>query len=149
MMRTWVIAAAAVLALGMAGTAQAAGDVAAGEAKSKGCVGCHGADGKGKGNNPGIAGMDEAAFAASMPGIAASTEAGPGAAAAPVSARSSSPARFFFFGWISGGGMLRTAWYSSRICVGRREKHSRLGFYRTAGVRSRGCAVEKRAGSSP
>jgi hypothetical protein len=61
-----------------------------------------------------------AAFAASMPGIAASAEAGPGAAAAPVCARSSSsPARFFFFfdGWISGGGMLRTAWYSSRICV--------------------------------
>jgi cytochrome c553 len=50
----------------MAGTAQAAGDAAAGEAKSKGCIGCHGADGKGKGNNPGIAGTDEAAFIAAM-----------------------------------------------------------------------------------
>jgi cytochrome c553 len=66
MQNTWLVAAAAILALGMAGTAQAAGDAAAGEAKAKGCVGCHGADGKGKGKNPPIAGKDEAAFVAVM-----------------------------------------------------------------------------------
>jgi len=66
MMRTWLIVAAAVLALGMAGTAQAGGDAAAGKAKAKSCVGCHGADGKGVKKNPPIAGKDEAAFVAAM-----------------------------------------------------------------------------------
>ncbi|MDH3595108.1 MAG: c-type cytochrome [Rhodospirillales bacterium] len=66
MMRTWLIAAAAVLALGVAGTAQAAGDAAAGKTKAKSCAGCHGADGKGVKKNPPLAGKDEAAFVAAM-----------------------------------------------------------------------------------
>lgn len=66
MKKTGLVVAAAILALGLAGTAQAAGDAAAGEAKAKGCVGCHGADGKGKGNNPPIAGKDEASFVKAM-----------------------------------------------------------------------------------
>ena len=66
MTKAWLVAAATILALGLAGTAQAGGDAAAGEAKAKSCAGCHGADGKGKASNPPIAGMDEAAFLASM-----------------------------------------------------------------------------------
>jgi cytochrome c553 len=50
----------------MAGTAQAAGDAAAGKAKAKSCAGCHGADGKGVKKNPPLAGKDEAAFVAAM-----------------------------------------------------------------------------------
>jgi len=34
-----------------------AGDAEAGKVKSKGCAGCHGADGKGDADNPAIAGM--------------------------------------------------------------------------------------------
>ena len=66
MKKTWLLVAAAILALGMAGTAQAGGDAAAGKTKAKGCVGCHGADGKGKGKNPPIVGKDEATFVASL-----------------------------------------------------------------------------------
>ena len=65
MMRTWLIVAAAVLALGMAGPAQA-GDAAAGKAKAKSCAGCHGAKGEGVKKNPPLAGKDEAAIVASM-----------------------------------------------------------------------------------
>jgi len=44
---------------GLAGAAQAAGDVAAGKTKSVTCVACHGADGKGVAPNPGLAGKSE------------------------------------------------------------------------------------------
>jgi cytochrome c553 len=40
--------------------ALAGGDAAAGEAKATTCAGCHGAQGEGAGQNPAIAGMDEA-----------------------------------------------------------------------------------------
>ncbi len=52
---------AACLALGLAGPAGAAGDVAAGEKMASKCSGCHGKMGEGKKKNPPIAGMDEAA----------------------------------------------------------------------------------------
>ena len=55
----WLVIAVTALALGIAGSANAAGDVAAGKAKAKSCAGCHGADGKGKNKNPPIAGMSE------------------------------------------------------------------------------------------
>jgi len=62
----WLVIAAAALALGLAGSANAAGDAAAGKAKAKSCAGCHGANGKGKGNNPSVAGMSEAKFVKAM-----------------------------------------------------------------------------------
>ncbi len=68
MKKTWLVVAAAILALAMAGTAQAGGNAAAGKTLAKRCAGCHGADGKGKGENPPIAGGDEVAFIAAMGG---------------------------------------------------------------------------------
>jgi cytochrome c553 len=58
--------ASAALVLGMAGSAMAAGDVAAGEKKAKACAGCHGAKGEGKKKNPPIAGMATADFVKAM-----------------------------------------------------------------------------------
>ena len=49
-----------VALLAAVGAAQAAGDVAAGKTKAAGCLGCHGADGKGVGPNPALAGKPEA-----------------------------------------------------------------------------------------
>jgi len=57
-----MVVASAALVLGMAGSAMAAGDVAAGETKAKACAGCHGANGEGKKDNPKIAGMATADF---------------------------------------------------------------------------------------
>lgn len=62
----FLIVAVAALAMGLAGAAQAAGDVAAGKAKAKSCAACHGADGKGKKKNPPIAGMPTADFVKAM-----------------------------------------------------------------------------------
>ncbi len=42
------------------GSAQAAGDVVAGKAKSASCAGCHGANGQGVSPNPALAGKSEA-----------------------------------------------------------------------------------------
>jgi len=50
------------------GTAQADGDINAGETKSSSCASCHGADGKGKAPNPPIAGMAAADFTEKMNG---------------------------------------------------------------------------------
>lgn len=61
-----VMFAAAVITLGMSSAAMAAGDVAAGEDKSKACAGCHGKGGEGKGKNPPIAGMAAADFVKAM-----------------------------------------------------------------------------------
>ncbi|MEE8428792.1 MAG: cytochrome c [Gammaproteobacteria bacterium] len=55
------------------GSAQAAGDIEAGKAKASSCVGCHGADGKGKSPNPPIAGMDEKQFSEKMNGYKSGT----------------------------------------------------------------------------
>ncbi|MDH3475911.1 MAG: c-type cytochrome [Rhodospirillales bacterium] len=65
MSKSWLLIAAATLALSLAGPAQA-GDAAAGEAKAKSCASCHGPDGEGVKDNPPIAGMDEGAFVAAL-----------------------------------------------------------------------------------
>ena len=65
MSKSWLLIAAATLALSLAGPAHA-GDAAAGEAKAKTCMSCHGPDGKGVKDNPSIAGMEEGAFVAAM-----------------------------------------------------------------------------------
>jgi cytochrome c553 len=62
----WLIVMTTALILGMAGSAYAGGDVAAGTAKAKKCVACHGADGKGKKNNPPLTGTAEADFVKAM-----------------------------------------------------------------------------------
>ena len=58
---------AAVMALSASvGTAQAAGDAAAGKTRAAGCSGCHGPNGEGSGPNPALAGMAEAKLVAAM-----------------------------------------------------------------------------------
>jgi len=54
---------AAVLGIG---SAQAAGDVQAGKAKSAACAGCHGANGEGIAPNPALAGKNEELLAQAM-----------------------------------------------------------------------------------
>ncbi len=49
-------------AIGFAGTAQAAGDAAAGQAKATACAMCHGPAGQGTQVGPKIAGLDPARF---------------------------------------------------------------------------------------
>jgi len=58
--RTLLITTVTVAALGIATSAQAAGDVAAGKTRSAACAPCHGADGKGVPPNPALAGKPEA-----------------------------------------------------------------------------------------
>lgn len=56
----------ATILLLAAGTAQAAGDVAAGKVKSAGCAPCHGANGQGVPPNPALAGKSEAQLLQAM-----------------------------------------------------------------------------------
>ncbi len=58
-----LIIVAAVLATGQV---MAGGDIKAGEDKAASCVGCHGANGEGSGDNPAIAGWDVELFKGSM-----------------------------------------------------------------------------------
>lgn len=62
----WLAVLVAALALGLANTAQAAGDADAGMEKAKKCVACHGAKGEGKKKNPPLAGMASDQFAKAM-----------------------------------------------------------------------------------
>ena len=55
-----LIATIFAASLGIAGTAQAAGDAAAGKAKAEMCASCHGAKGEGIAPNPPLAGKPEA-----------------------------------------------------------------------------------------
>ena len=55
-----------VALLGVVGTVQAAGDVAAGKTKAAACTGCHGANGEGKDANPPLAGKSEGALAQAL-----------------------------------------------------------------------------------
>lgn len=55
-----------VALFGVAATSQAAGDAAAGKAKSASCAGCHGANGEGKGSYPALAGKSEAELSQAM-----------------------------------------------------------------------------------
>ena len=48
------------------GSVVAGGDAAAGATKAASCSSCHGANGEGAGDNPKIAGMDQAAFVKAM-----------------------------------------------------------------------------------
>lgn len=66
MKTTLLMVATIALAFAATGTARAAGDAAAGEAKAKSCAGCHGANGEGKKKNPPITGMTESAFIQAM-----------------------------------------------------------------------------------
>jgi len=61
---TVVIASSLLIAV--AGLAHADGDAAAGKTKSAQCATCHGANGKGGGANPSIAGLDKAKFTAAI-----------------------------------------------------------------------------------
>ncbi len=65
MKASWLMVATAA-ALAIAGPTQAAGDAAAGMAKAKSCAGCHGADGKGKKDNPALVGIPEGEFIQAM-----------------------------------------------------------------------------------
>ena len=58
-MKSTLLIATVVALFGIAGTAQAAGDAAAGKAKAKACAGCHGANGEGVKPNPALAGKSE------------------------------------------------------------------------------------------
>lgn len=58
MKRTLLVAGAAAF-LAVTFAAQAAGDPAAGKAKSKACAACHGANGEGVKPNPALAGKSE------------------------------------------------------------------------------------------
>ena len=60
-----LLSAGAILLIAI-GAAQAAGDAAAGKAKSVSCAGCHGANGQGVPPNPALAGKAEAAFTQAM-----------------------------------------------------------------------------------
>jgi len=57
---------ASSLLIAVAGLAHADGDAAAGKTKSTQCATCHGANGKGGGANPAIAGLDKAKFVAAI-----------------------------------------------------------------------------------
>lgn len=52
--------------LSFSGATLAGGDAAAGATKAGQCASCHGANGEGSGDNPKIAGMDQAAFVKAM-----------------------------------------------------------------------------------
>ena len=55
-----LIALIIIATFGVGGVAQAAGDAAAGKARSAVCAGCHGGNGQGMGPNPALAGKPEA-----------------------------------------------------------------------------------------
>jgi len=61
-MNRTVLAVLLAGSLGLAGTAQAAGDAAAGKDKSAACAMCHGPDGQGTQMAPRLAGLDPASF---------------------------------------------------------------------------------------
>lgn len=58
MLKSFLIVATACATFGLASSAMA-GDVAAGQALSAQCSGCHGANGEGAGPNPPLAGLAE------------------------------------------------------------------------------------------
>ena len=69
-MTTRLLIAAMFIMLLTAGTVQAGGDAANGQALSEDCAGCHGDDGKGDDETPALAGMDKAAHVAALKGYA-------------------------------------------------------------------------------
>ena len=70
-MNTRLLIAAIFIMLLAAGTVQAGGDAANGEALAEECAACHGDAGEGDGGDtPALAGMDEAAMVAALKGYA-------------------------------------------------------------------------------
>ncbi|HUN43148.1 MAG TPA: c-type cytochrome [Acetobacteraceae bacterium] len=67
-MKRMMLAVLVVGSLGLAGTAQAAGDAAAGQAKAASCGMCHGPNGQGTSMGPKLAGEDPARFIQAMDG---------------------------------------------------------------------------------
>lgn len=65
-MNRLMLAVLIVGSLGLAGTAQAAGDAAAGRAKATSCAMCHGAEGQGTSMGPKLAGEDPSKFIQQM-----------------------------------------------------------------------------------
>jgi len=63
---TRMLLSAATILLLASGAAQAAGDAAAGKAKSALCLGCHGANGQGVPPNPALIGKSEDQLAQAM-----------------------------------------------------------------------------------
>jgi len=61
-MRHMLLTVVVVASLGATGSAQAAGNVAAGKTKAAACAGCHGANGQGVPPNPALAGKPEDQF---------------------------------------------------------------------------------------
>ncbi len=59
MSRMTLATVVALAALGIVGSAHAAGDIQAGKAKTAACAGCHGANGQGVAPNPQLAGKTE------------------------------------------------------------------------------------------
>ena len=63
----WLVIAATALALGIAGSANAAGDAAAGKAKASSCKGCHGKKGEGtEKNGPSLVKLSESQIAKAL-----------------------------------------------------------------------------------
>ena len=58
-MKRTLLIAGVIASFGLAGTAQAGGDIQAGKAKAGPCAACHGANGEGKAPNPTLAGKPE------------------------------------------------------------------------------------------
>jgi cytochrome c553 len=71
------IAAVAGLLIAASGATHAAGSAADGKTKSSQCATCHGAEGKGGGPNPNIAGMDTAKFTAAVNDFKSGKRGGP------------------------------------------------------------------------
>ncbi len=61
-MNRMLLTALIIGSVGLAGTAQAAGDAAAGKAKATACAMCHGPNGEGTQTAPKLAGEDSAKF---------------------------------------------------------------------------------------
>ena len=77
MNRTLFTAIIVVASLGIVGTAQAAGDAAAGKTKSATCVACHGPEGKGVAPNPALAGKPQAQQIQALKDYKSGTRANP------------------------------------------------------------------------
>ena len=65
-MNRMMLTALIVGSVALTGTAQAAGDAAAGKAKATSCAMCHGANGEGNQMGPKLAGEDQAKFILAM-----------------------------------------------------------------------------------
>jgi len=77
MMNRMVLAALVAGSIGFGGTAQAAGDAAAGKIKGAPCLMCHGPAGQGTQVGPKIAGLDQAVFIQALKDYASGKKVNP------------------------------------------------------------------------